>query len=140
MMLLGIDPLLSADLLHALQAMGHGDTIAIVDANFPATSCARRLIIASGCDADQMLRAVLSVLPVDNFVAEPLVTMQVVGDPAAEPPAVAVFRAIAGATPMGSVGRQDFYVRARAAFAIVQTGDIRLYANIIVTKGVIGAR
>ncbi|MGC9270687.1 RbsD/FucU family protein [Acidiphilium sp.] len=139
-MLLGIDPLLSADLLHALRAMGHGDTIAIVDANFPAATCARRLIMAPGCDADPMLRAVLSVLPIDDFVTEPLVTMQVVDDPAAVPLAVAVFRTLAGVTPMGSVARHDFYIRARAAFAIVQTGDQRAYANIILTKGVIGAR
>ena len=40
-MLKGLDPLLSADLLHALRAMGHGDEIAVVDANFPAASNAR---------------------------------------------------------------------------------------------------
>ncbi|MBL4828727.1 MAG: hypothetical protein JKY55_02355 [Aliivibrio sp.] len=37
-MLKNIDPPLNADLLYALQSMGHGDTIAIVDANFPAHS------------------------------------------------------------------------------------------------------
>jgi L-fucose mutarotase len=33
-MLKGIPPLLTPDLLHALASMGHGDAIAIVDANF----------------------------------------------------------------------------------------------------------
>ena len=51
-MLRGLDPLLTADLLHALRAMGHGDTIAIVDANFPAVSTAQRLITLPGADAD----------------------------------------------------------------------------------------
>ena len=36
MSLIGISPLLSPDLLHALASMGHGDEIVIGDANFPS--------------------------------------------------------------------------------------------------------
>ena len=43
-MLKGIHPLLHADLLHTLAAMGHGDELVIADANFPAASMARRFI------------------------------------------------------------------------------------------------
>jgi L-fucose mutarotase len=141
-MLHGLDPLLTADLLHALRAMGHGDTIAIVDANFPAASTARRLVVTPGTDASAMLRAILSVLPVDDFIPEPLLTMQAVGAVDTVPPAVADLRAIAAAagvagSAIGSTERHDFYRAASAAFAVVQTGDRRLYANIIVTKGVI---
>ncbi|HEX7390054.1 MAG TPA: RbsD/FucU domain-containing protein [Acidiphilium sp.] len=136
-MLLGLDPILTADLLHALRAMGHGDTISIVDANFPAVANARRLVTLPGCDASRMLRAVLSVLPVDDFIPEPLTTMQVVGDPDAVPEAVAEFRAISGGAGMASVDRHEYYRLTREAFAVVQTGDRRLYANVIVTKGVI---
>jgi L-fucose mutarotase len=141
-MLHGLDPLLTADLLHALRAMGHGDTIAIVDANFPATRYARRLIVTPGADASAMLRAILSVLPVDDFIAQPMLTMQVVGTADAEPPAIADLRAIAAAagvagSAMGTTERQDFYQATSEAFAVVQTGDRRLYANIIITKGVI---
>ncbi|MCW8307788.1 ribose ABC transporter [Acidiphilium sp. PA] len=141
-MLRGLDPLLTADLLHALRAMGHGDTITIVDANFPAAACAKRLITAQGSDASAMLRAVLSVLPIDDFIPHPLLTMQVVGEPATIPPAVAELRAIAteaGAAhaQMATTDRHDFYRIARESFAIVATGDRRLYANIAVTKGVI---
>ena len=143
-MLHGLDPLLTADLLHALRAMGHGDTIAIVDANFPATRYARRLIVTPGTNASTMLRAILSVLPVDDFIAQPVFTMQVVGAADAVPPAVAELRAIAAAAgvagdAIGTVARQDFYRATSEAFAVVQTGDRRLYANIIVTKGVIRA-
>ena len=66
-MLRGIHPLLSADLLHALASMGHGDRIVVVDANFPATSCAKRLIRAPGCNAPALLEAILTVLPIDDF-------------------------------------------------------------------------
>ena len=143
-MLHGLDPLLTADLLHALRAMGHGDTIAIVDANFPATSHARRLIVTPGTDASAMLRAILSVLPVDDFIAQPLLTMQVVGAADTVPPAVTELTEIATAagiagSAIGTKERQDFYRATSAAFAVVQTGDRRLYANVIVTKGVIRA-
>ena len=87
-MLLGLDPVLSPDLLHALAAMGHGDRIALVDANYPATR-GRRLIHLPGIAAPRALQAVLSVLPIDTFIAEPCAVMQVVGEPAALPPVVA---------------------------------------------------
>lgn len=141
-MLRGINPLLTADLLHALRAMGHGDTITIVDANFPGASCAKRLINMPGLDVSDVLRAVLSVLPVDDFIPLPLLTMQVVGDPNALPPAVAQMQLIAqetGTDPvcMGTVERHEFYKIAKESFCLVQTGDRRLYANIIITKGII---
>lgn len=143
-MLRGIDPLLTADLLHALRAMGHGDTIAIVDANFPAVSCARRLINMPGLEVGAVFRAVLSVLPIDDFIPLPLSTMQVVGEPDAVPPAVVELRRIAvaagiGDDCMGTAERHEFYRLARESFCIVQTGDQRLYANVVATKGVIRA-
>lgn len=141
-MLRGIDPLLTADLLYALRAMGHGDTLTIVDANFPGASCAQRLISLPGLEVSDVFRAVMSVLPVDDFIPLPLLTMQVVGDPSALPPAVAQMQLIAqevGVDPtrIGTTERHDFYKIAKESFCIVQTGDRRLYANIIITKGVI---
>jgi len=137
-MLLNIDPLLSPDLLYVLRAMGHGDEIAIVDANFPGTSSAQELIRLDGVDATRALQAILSVLPLDDFVDEAAATMEVVGDPTEVPPAVAEFRtAVGDATTCGTLERFDFYDRAENCFAIVQTGDRRLYANIILKKGVV---
>ena len=141
-MLHGIDPLLTPDLLHALAAMGHGDRIAIVDANYPAHAHGRRVITLPGVDADAVLRAVLSLLPLDSFVDDPAVTMAVVGDPAAVPEAVAAFGAALaarGGKPPSAVDRFRFYEIGRECFAIVQTGERRLYGNVVLTKGVIGA-
>lgn len=139
-MLIGVNPLLSPDLLHALAAMGHGDEIAIVDSNFPGTSCAQRLIRLDGVLATQALEAVLSLLPLDSFVTHAAHVMQVVDDAKAVPEAVAEFTAIIGARgKVGKVERFAFYERARRCFAIVQTGEGRLYGNIILTKGVIPA-
>lgn len=141
-MLRGVDPLLTADLLHALRSMGHGDHLTIVDANFPGASCARRLITMPGLEVGAVFRAVLSILPIDDFIPHPLLTMQVVGNPEEVPPAVAQMRQIAkeagiDAACMSTTDRHDFYKIAKESFCIVQTGDRRLYANIIATKGVI---
>lgn len=142
-MLRGIDPLLSPDLLQVMAAMGHGDELAIVDANFPAASCARRLLRVDGAAAPAVLSAVLSLLPLDSFLPEPAAVMAMVGDPDAEPPPVREFRAVleraAGKpVPLKILARAEFYERARQAFAVVATGERRFYGNILVTKGVIG--
>ena len=138
-MLLGLDPLLSPDLLHALAAMGHGDRIVLVDANYPATR-GRRTIAMPGIDVVTALKAVLSVLPCDTFVPDPAAIMQVVGDPLAVPPVVGEMNAVLAARGWpNAVGieRHAFYTAAEGAYAIVQTGERRFYGNILLTKGVI---
>jgi len=139
-MLHGIDPLLTPDLLHSLAAMGHGDRIAIVDANFPSASSGRTVHHLPGVDATSLLRAVLSLLPLDSFVPNPAVTMQQVGDPQAVPPVVQDFATALGDhghAAADSVERFAFYDVVRSAFAVVQTGEMRPYGNIVLTKGVI---
>jgi L-fucose mutarotase len=140
-MLKGIDPLLNADLLFILAAMGHGDEIVLVDANFPAAASARRLVRQDAADAPTVLRAVLSLLPLDEFVPDPAQVMEVVGDPAAVPPVVSEFQAAVDAAEgrpvaIGRLERFAFYERAQAAFALVATGERRLYGNIILKKGI----
>ncbi len=143
-MLIGLDPLLTPDLLHALASMGHGDTLAIVDANFPAAACARRLIGLDGVDAPTALSAVLSVMPLDHAVAHPARVMAVIDRPEEVPDAVRDFAAILGRV-LGHelrpqpVARAEFYAEARAAYAILRTGERRFYGNILLTKGVIDA-
>ena len=143
-MLLGLPPLLTPDLLHVLAAMGHGDEIAIVDANFPAASVGRRVIQVAGASSTEVLDAILHVLPLDTFVSPAAVTMEVVGDPRATPPPVVEFAGTVAkrsgdARALGHLERQQFYHRAREAFAIVQTGDRRPYANVLLVKGVVPA-
>ncbi|MEX0367036.1 MAG: RbsD/FucU family protein [Ruegeria sp.] len=141
-MLRDIDPILSPDLLHALRAMGHGDEIVIADANFPAEGLGPRCIRADGSSASDMLRAVLSVLPLDTFVSDPAHSMAVVDEPDAIPEAVADFQRIIDDTAdyparIVPLERFAFYERAASAFAVIQTGERRLYGNIILKKGVI---
>lgn len=141
-MLRNIDPILSPEFLYTLRAMGHGDELVIADANFPGESIGPTCIRADGSTASDVLRAVLSVMPLDSFVDDPALTMQVVGDPDAIPEAVADFQAIIDAVAdrqaqIQTLERFAFYDRAKTAFAIVQTGERRLYGNIILKKGVV---
>jgi L-fucose mutarotase len=141
-MLKGLDPLLGPDLLHVLAAMGHGDELVVADGNFPAASLARRLVRLDGVDAPRALRAILSVFPLDTFTPTPVKVMAVVGDPGAVPPPVEEFQAIVNAAAGRSVRldaleRFAFYERARAAFAVIATGEARPYGNILLVKGVV---
>ncbi len=146
-MLKGIDPRLNADLLYALRAMGHGDTIAVVDSNFPADAVARETVLGDVLRIDapvaDALDAILSVMPLDTFVEDFAVRMEVVGKPKEVHPVMremqkAIDRAEGRKRPMIAVERFDFYDRAREAFAVVQTGERRFYGNVILRMGVIG--
>jgi L-fucose mutarotase len=141
-MLRSLNPLLSPELLFTLASMGHGDDIAVVDANFPGDSCADRLIRLDGISATDVLEAVLSVMPLDSYVPNPAISMQVVDAPDEIPPVVAAFQKVIDTVadnpaPIQGAERFDFYDRAKASYAIIQTGETRLYGNLLVKKGVI---
>jgi L-fucose mutarotase len=142
MMLKTIPPLIGPDLLHVLACMGHGDEIAIVDANYPAESAGPDLVRMDGHSATDVLDAVLSLLPLDTFVDVAAHGMAVVGEPETRTPVMDEFEAIIGRHQQGVkyalIERFAFYERVRGAFAVVQTGERRLYGNIVLTKGVIG--
>lgn len=136
-MLIGISPLLTPHLLHALAAMGHGDTIVFIDANYPSTR-GRRTIPLHGVPMADVLDAVLRVLPLDTFIANPATVMQAVDG--SEQPAIADIDAVLGAhgaKPAERLERFAFYTAAEQAYALVVTGERRFYGNVILTKGVI---
>ena len=143
-MLKNIDPLLTPDLLRVLAAMGHGDVIAICDANFPAYSVAgaKPLIHIPSADSLQMLTAILSVLPLDTFDDEPVQTMQVVGEPDAVPEVLRrvreqVLHKLEPVPAVKSIERHAYYATAREAMAVVLTGETLPYGNFLLRKGVI---
>jgi L-fucose mutarotase len=141
-MLKNIDPLLNAELLGHLQAMGHGDVLALVDRNFPAASNARRLVTLSGVGVNEAARAIFSVFPVDTFVEPALFRIGVVGD---EESMLEVHRDVQGIVneaenrevTMAAVERFDFYRRAADAYLVVATSEARPYGCFLATKGVV---
>ncbi len=146
-MLKGIDTRLNADVLHALRAMGHGDTLVIADTNFPSDSIARqtvtgRLLRMENLTCAAAAQAVLSVLPLDTFVDDFAGRMQVVGAPDDVPPVQAevqaeIDHAEGRPRPMIGIERFAFYEEAKKAYAVIQTGERRFYGCFLFRKGVI---
>lgn len=140
-MLKNIPPILGPDLLYVLRAMGHGDEIAIVDANFPGDSSGPQLIRLDGLSASEVLDAVLTLMPLDTFVDQQAIGMEVVGDPAKREDTHRDFDRIVKqhepAMQLTLLERFAFYDRVEGAYAIVQTGERRLYGNILLKKGII---
>ena len=146
-MLKGIDHRLTADVLHALRAMGHGDLLVVAATNFPADSVARatvlgRLLRMDNLSSAQAIDAILSVLPLDTFVDDFAGRMEIVGEPATVPPVqmevqAALDRADGREARMVPIERFAFYDKARAAYAVIQTGERRFYGCFALRKGVI---
>ena len=140
-MLKGIDPLLGPDLLAILRTMGHGDEIAIVDGNYPADTDAQRLVRMDGHDAPRIADAILSVMPVDEFVPEAVFRPAAYGDTKRIEPVFSDFEAVLKKyDPKQKISvlvGSDFYNRVKACYAIVASGERRLYGNLILRKGVI---
>jgi L-fucose mutarotase len=146
-MLKGIDPALSAELVHALMLMGHGDDLVICDVNHPAATIAKHttygtIINLAGCDIPRATAAILSLMPLDGFVDEPVMHMRVVGDPDGRVPIFERMQQTLDAAEgrpvrIGSYERFEFYEAAKRAFAIVRTSDPGPYGCFILRKGVI---
>jgi L-fucose mutarotase len=146
-MLKNINPLLNADLLWVLAAMGHGDDLALVDANHPADTVASHCIVkkplrVSATSMAEVARAILTVFPLDDFTDDPVRRMEVVGAPADVPPIQREVQAIVDAvqghpSPMAGIERYAFYEAAKKSFAVVQVNDARPYGCFLFRKGVI---
>jgi L-fucose mutarotase len=145
-MLKGINPLLNADVLQALRAMGHGDDLIIADTNFPADSVARQTVLGKvlriDASAAEVVKAVLSLYPLDTFVNDAAARMEIVGKPNEIPPVQKeVQKEIDAAEgtpwPMISIERYAFYDRSKKAYCVIQTGERRFYGCFAFRKGVV---
>lgn len=141
-MLLGVSPILSPELMKIMMEMGHGDEIVLADGNFPAASCAQRLVRCDGHGVPELLEAMLQFFPMDRYVDHAAGLMQVVpGDPV-QPQIWDEYQAIISGYETSFEGfeyieRFAFYERAKQAYAIVATGEKAIYANLVLKKGVV---
>jgi L-fucose mutarotase len=146
-MLIGIDPLLSPELLMVMRQMGHGDDLLLCDRNHPAASIARhtthgRVIYIQGAALKDLSAAVLSLFPLDGFVEAPIARMEVVGAPDQIVDAHRDMQAVADKAAgkpvlIRALERFAFYAEAKAAFAVVQTSDPGPYGCFLIKKGVL---
>ncbi|WP_027166444.1 RbsD/FucU family protein [Mesorhizobium sp. WSM3224] len=145
-MLKGINPLLNADVLQALRAMGHGDDLIIADTNFPSDSVARETVLGKllriDASAADVVKAVLSLYPLDTFVNDAAARMEIVGKPNEIPPVQKEVQKEVDAAegkpwPMISIERYAFYERSKKAYCVIQTGERRFYGCFAFRKGVV---
>ena len=145
-MLKNLDPLLNADVLHALRTMGHGDYLVLSDTNFPSDSVAKKTVLGKLLRIDascpRAARAILSVMPLDSFVEHAASRMEVVGNPKDIQPVqkevqAEIDRAEGKPWPMGSIERMAFYEVAKKAYCVITTAETRFYGCFVFTKGVI---
>ncbi len=141
-MLKNIPKIISPELLKILAEMGHADEIIIADGNFPGAALAQRLVRADGHGVPELLEAILQLFPLDPYNEEQAYLMEVVPGDDYVPEIWETYAKIlkAGAAEgvtIGHIERFAFYERAKKAYAIIQTSEAALYANIILKKGVI---
>lgn len=145
-MLKGVSKILNGDLLKALCDMGHGDSVAIVDANYPAQTMGKRVIFYSGINASELLQAMVDVFPLDHISKEPALLMELEPEDRVngiEEPDIwrdfsdIIWREYGKDKVIGKISRQTFYNLSKDASLIIQTGEERLYGDLILIKGVV---
>ena len=141
-MLIGINPILSPEILFILRSMGHGDKIALVDSNFPSNSLNKNVIRMDGLNITLALKAILSVFPLDSFVPSPIHRMEVDNAPEeineVNKEVIDVIKQVSGDHwKVGSIERQQFYQETKKVYAVITTSERRPYCNFILTKGVL---
>ena len=141
-MLKGIPKVISPELIKIMLEMGHGDELVLGDGNFPAVSCAQRVVRADGLNIPVLLDAILRFYPLDKYVKAPVALMAVVPGDTVQPTIWEEYRRIVAKYDSQAAGFEfvepfAFYERAKKAFAIVATGEEALYANVILRKGVV---
>lgn len=144
-MLKKLPKILSGDLLKALCDMGHGDILAIVDSNYPAHTMAKRLIEIPGTKATDVLKAIIPYFQLDHIVESPALLMarepKDIEDGMEYPSICTDFKDIIHSeadyrnTVVEEISRDDFYNKSRNAYVIIQTGEERLYGDILLIKG-----
>ena len=140
-MLKGISPLLSPELLMALARMGHGDEIVLADAHFPAESFNDYVIRADGLRIPDLLDAIIPLFELDSYVDRPLIMMAVLDCDTLDPEVenaymAAVHKHAPDVAAPARIERLAFYERAKNAYAVVMTGELAKYGNVILKKGV----
>ncbi|MCL1813604.1 MAG: L-fucose mutarotase [Treponema sp.] len=141
-MLIGIDPVISPELLDVLIRMGHGDELVLADAFFPGNTFNSSVIRADGIRVPALLKGILALINLDSYVPNPVIMMAPVPGDNLDPETEKSFREVIdkcwpGTPPVERMERFAFYERCKTAYAIVMTGETVKYGNIILKKGVI---
>ena len=142
-MLRNIPANLSPELVKILLEMGHGDEILLADANFPWQHLHPTTVRADGLGIPDLLRSILTLMPLDRYSSYQVALMETVGDDP-RPPVWDVYEQIwneaekdAGPVSVKTIERMAFYDYTPRVYAVVLTGETALYGNLILKKGVL---
>ena len=140
-MLVGISSLISPELLITMHRMGHGDELVIADAHFPGHSCNQNVIRADGLMIPDLLEAILPLMVLDTYVECPAIIMKAVPGDTIDPLVRQNYEKVLSrhsteTMKVGEIERFAFYERTSKAFAVIMSGDITKYGNILLKKGV----
>jgi len=142
-MLRNIPANLSPELVKILLEMGHGDEILLADANFPGHHLHPTTVRADGLGIPDLLRSILTLMPLDRYSSYQVALMETVGDDP-RPPVWDVYEQIwneaekdAGPVSVKAIERMAFYDYTPSVYAVVLTGETALYGNLILKKGVL---
>lgn len=132
-------PLLHPEILEALGASGHGGKVLIADGNYPfstrANPGAKRVYLNythGKLNAVEVLEVLVGAIPVESADV-------MIPDAGGEPAIFADFRRLLPALELKKNGRFAFYDLARDpdCCLVIATGEQRIYANILLTIGVV---
>lgn len=137
-MLKGVPRIIPPELLKILAQMGHGDELVISDAHFPAHSISSNVVRADAVGSPEMMKAILKLIELDQYVDKPVMLMQPVPGDSIDAELLAEIKAALGkdAERIDYIERFAFYERAKKSFAVIVSGETRIYGNIIIKKGV----
>ncbi len=137
-MLKGINPVISPELLKVLDEMGHGDELILCDAYFPAYSLCDTVLRADGCEATELLQAIMPLWELDQYDQENVMMMSPVqGEELCEGMVEDYQNALPAGAEITFKQRFEFYEKAQQAYCVVVTGTTRKYGNVIIKKGLV---
>ncbi len=142
-MLMEISNLITPEVYEVIYRMGHMDELVIADANYSASALSGRVVFSHAQENHSLLAEILKYFPLDDDEEFPISVMTPDHGYVHEPQIWNDYQNVLARTNnskkvlLNRISRQEFYLRTRNAYATIQTSDPRLYADIILKKGVV---
>lgn len=140
-MLINIPKNISPNLLKILSEMGHGDEIVIADGNFPSAKLNNNMLRYDSTGIVPLLDSILKLFPLDTYSKCSVILMDTGEEYTGKPKIWNEYEKLLKKTryegEIHKISRFDFYERTKDAYAVIATGEVEIYANIILKKGVI---
>jgi L-fucose mutarotase len=142
-MLMEISKVITPDVFETIYKMGHRDELVIADANYNASAMSKRIVISNAFSNAELLAAILKYFPLDEDEEFAVNVMTPDHGYVQIPEIWEEYENILKKVfynkkiILNKISRQEFYLRSKNSYATIQTYDPRLYADIIIRKGVV---